>query len=166
MCVCLSRKLLPWNNRLRRTSSPTTFSPSRWWPRFVPFTRRSFCPWMIQLSSSCRSPFQGLWQCGFVPHLQLFPSSPWRGDSSSVESACSATRDLFLFKPHLKASSSTTPSRRSPCSSSRSREALLDNFLDYLLRSNLLPLSDYRLARRAISASRRSPPQPPTSGRL
>ena len=59
MCLCLSRKLLPWNNRVRRTSSPTTFSPSRWWPRFVPFTRRSFCPWMIKLSSSCRSPFPG-----------------------------------------------------------------------------------------------------------
>ena len=57
MCLWLSGKLLPWNNRLRRTSSPTTFSPSRWWPRFVPFTRRSFCPWMIQLSPSCRSPF-------------------------------------------------------------------------------------------------------------
>ena len=39
-------------------SSTTTFSPSRWWPGFVPFTRRSFCPWMIQLSPSCRSPFQ------------------------------------------------------------------------------------------------------------
>ena len=50
------------------------------------------------------------------------------------------------------------PPRRSPCSSSRSREALLDNFLDYLLRSDLLPLSDYRLTRRAIRASRRSPP--------
>ena len=48
----------------------------------------------------------------------MLPSSPWRGDSSSVESACSATRDLSLFKPHLKTSSSTTPSRRSPYSSS------------------------------------------------
>ena len=45
-----------------------------------------------------------------------------------MESACSATRDLSLFKPHLKTSSSTTPSRRSPCSSSRSRRALLDIF--------------------------------------
>ena len=66
MCLCLSRKLLPWNNRVRRTSSPTTFSPSRWWPRFVPFTGRSFCPWMIKLSSSCRSPFLGpvaVWLC-------------------------------------------------------------------------------------------------------
>ena len=58
MGLCLSRKLLPWNNRLRRASSPTSFSPSRWWPGFVPFTRRSFCPWMIQLSPSCRNPFQ------------------------------------------------------------------------------------------------------------
>ena len=48
----------------------------------------------------------------------------------------------------------------------RSREALLDNFLDNLLRSDLLPLSDCSLPRRAIRASRRSPPQPPTTGRL
>ena len=45
-----------------------------------------------------------------------------------MESACSATHDLSLFKPHLKTSSSTAPSRRSPCSSSRSRRALLDYF--------------------------------------
>ena len=48
----------------------------------------------------------------------------------------------------------------------RPREALLDNFLDNLLRSDPLPLSDCSLARRAIRASRRSPPQPPTTGRL
>ena len=38
--------------------------------------------------------------------------------ASSVEAARSAARDLSLFKPHLKASSSTTPSRRPPYSSS------------------------------------------------
>ena len=38
--------------------------------------------------------------------------------SSSVKAACSAARDLSLFKPHLKASSSATPSRRSGYSSS------------------------------------------------
>ena len=38
--------------------------------------------------------------------------------SSSVETPRSATRVLSLFKPHLKASSSTTPSRRPPYSSS------------------------------------------------
>ena len=38
--------------------------------------------------------------------------------ASSVEAARSATRDLSLFKPHLKASSSTTQSRRQPYSSS------------------------------------------------
>ena len=37
---------------------------------------------------------------------------------SSVEAACSAVRDLSLFKPHLKASSSTTQPRRSGYSSS------------------------------------------------
>ena len=58
ICLCLSRKLLPWNNRLSWASSPTTFSPGRWWPWFVPFTRTSFCSWTIQLSPSCRSPFQ------------------------------------------------------------------------------------------------------------
>ena len=48
----------------------------------------------------------------------------------------------------------------------RSREALLDNFLDNLLRGDLLPLSDCSLARRAIRASRRSPPQPPHKGEV
>ena len=38
--------------------------------------------------------------------------------SSSVEAARSAARDLSLFKLHLKASSSTTPARRSGYSSS------------------------------------------------
>ena len=38
--------------------------------------------------------------------------------ASSVEAARSAARDLSLFKPHLKASSSTTPSRRPAYSSS------------------------------------------------
>ena len=38
--------------------------------------------------------------------------------ASSVEAARSAARDLSLFKPHLKASLSTTPSRRPPYSSS------------------------------------------------
>ena len=39
-------------------------------------------------------------------------------DASSVESARSAARDLSLFKPHLKASSSTSQSRHQPYSSS------------------------------------------------
>ena len=43
----------------------------------------------------------------------------------------------------------------------RPREALLDDFLDNLLRSDPLPLSDSSLARRAMLASRRSPPEPP-----
>ena len=38
--------------------------------------------------------------------------------ASSVEAARSAGRDLSLFKPHLKASSSTSQSRRQPSSSS------------------------------------------------
>ena len=32
MCLCLTRRLLPWNDRLAQASSPTTFSPGRWWP--------------------------------------------------------------------------------------------------------------------------------------
>ena len=48
----------------------------------------------------------------------------------------------------------------------RPREALLDNFLDNPLRSDPLPLSDCSLARRAIRSSKRSPPQPPTTGRF
>ena len=39
-------------------------------------------------------------------------------DASSVEAARSAARDLSLFKPHLKASSSTSQSCRQPFSSS------------------------------------------------
>ena len=43
-------------------------------------------------------------------------------DASSVESARSAARDLSLFKPHLKASSSSSQSRRQrPSSSSAQR---------------------------------------------
>ena len=44
------------------------------------------------------------------------------------------------------------------------REALLDNLLDNLLHSDLLPLSDSSLARRVIRASRRSLPEPPRNG--
>ena len=46
----------------------------------------------------------------------------------------------------------------------RPREALLDNFLVNLLRSDPLPLSDCSLARRAIRASRRSPFANPHNG--
>ena len=42
--------------------------------------------------------------------------------ASSVEAARSTARDLSLFKPHLKASSSTTPSRRPPFSSSSAQK--------------------------------------------
>ena len=84
----------------------------------------------------------------------------------SVESACSATHDLSLFKPHLKTSSSTTPSRRSHVLALGPEGSARQYFLVNLLRSDLLPLSDCILARRAIRASRRSPPQPPTMGRL
>ena len=48
----------------------------------------------------------------------------------------------------------------------RPREALLDNFLDNLLHSDLLPLSDCCLVRRGIRASRRSPPQPTRTGEV
>ena len=118
MCLCLSRKLC----------LGTIACVGLWVPQlshlvgggldsFPPRDEASAHGW-----SSCLPVaevlFKGLWQCGFVPHLQMLPSSPWRGDSLFVESACSATRDLSLFKPHLKISSSTTPSRRSPYSSS------------------------------------------------
>ena len=43
--------------------------------------------------------------------------------SSSVEAARSATRDVSLFKPHLTASSSATPSRRSDYSGSEAPRA-------------------------------------------
>ena len=86
--------------------------------------------------------------------------------ASSVEAARSAARDLSLFKPHLR-----PPRRRLHLVVHRilalwAREALLDNLLDNLLRSNPLPLSDSSLARRAIRASRRSPPEPPRNGEV
>ena len=55
-------------------------------------------------------------------------------DASSVESARSAARDLSLFKPHLKASVSSSQSRRQGPSSSSGR-TLLDSILGLRLRS-------------------------------
>ena len=86
--------------------------------------------------------------------------------ASSVEAARSAARDLSLFKPHLKASSSTTPSRRPPFSSSSAPGDPASRFSRHLLRSDPLPLSDSSLARRAMRASRRSPPEPPRNGEV
>ena len=83
-----------------------------------------------------------------IPNISHVPMS--LKETVAVEQ--SLTRRLHLVVHHILAL--------------RSREALLDNFLDNLLRSDLLPLSDCSLARRAIRASRRSPPQPPTTGRL
>ena len=74
-----------------------------------------FCLRTIQLSPSCRSPLPRVIRVWLSPHLKMLPSVPWRGDSLSTGSACSAAHDLSLSKPHLKTSSSTTPSRRSLC---------------------------------------------------
>ena len=141
---------MPWKNRLSRALSPTTFSPGRWWPSFVPFTRRSFCPWTFLFSPSCRSTFQrpvAVWLraspsiASFVTlKRRQLSSHMWCLQSSTRRRrTCSWTRssrqalfslirllrllalrlvNLSLFKPHLKASSSTTPSRRPPYSSS------------------------------------------------
>ena len=84
----------------------------------------------------------------------------------STGSACSATHDLSLFKPHLKTSSSTTPSRRSLCLALGPEGLCLTIFLVNPLRSDLLPLSDYILAGGTIRASGRGAPQPPSMGRL
>ena len=159
MCLCLSRKLLPWNNRLRRASSPTTFSPSRWWPGFVPFTRRSFCPWMIQLQKSFSKA------CDSVASCLTFKCSLRHREEETARLWSLLARRLVTC-PYL--SHILRPPHRQlhlvvhHILALRSREALLDN----LLRSDLLPLSDCSLARRAIRASRRSPLQPPTTGRL
>ena len=84
----------------------------------------------------------------------------------STGSACSATHDLSLFKPHLKTSSSTTPSRRSLCLALGPEGLCYTIFLVNPLRSDLLPLSDCFLAGGTIRASRRGAPQPPSMGRL
>ena len=81
-------------------------------------------------------------------------------DASSVEAARSAARDLSLFKPHLKASSSTSQSRRQPFSSSSGSKGLLDNLLDHLRHSDPLPLPEGNLAGRMVLASRRILPEP------
>ena len=67
--------------------------------------------------------------------------------SSSVEAARSAARDLSLFKPHLKASSSATPSRRSGYSSSAA------------------PRGPSRPSSAHSSSQRSSPPHRPQSGK-
>ena len=74
---------------------------------------KNFCLRTIQLSPSCRSPLPRIIRVWLLPHLRMLPLS--------TGSACSATHDLSLFKPHLKTISSFT------MSSSRSRRALLDN---------------------------------------
>ena len=67
--------------------------------------------------------------------------------SSSVEAARSAARDLSLFKPHLKASSSTTPARRSGYSSSAAQ------------------IGPARSSSAQSSSQRSSPPLRPQSGK-
>ena len=71
--------------------------------------------------------------------------------SSSVEAARSAARDLSLFKPHLKASSSATPSRRSRYSGSAAP------------RAPSRPLSAHSSSQRSSSPHR---PQPGKKGDL
>ena len=84
--------------------------------------------------------------------------------NSSVEAARSAARDLSLFKPHLKASSSTTQPRRSGYSSSSAPRGPARSSSAQLLLSDLLPLSGISLVRRVIRASRRSLPDPTRNG--
>ena len=69
--------------------------------------------------------------------------------SSSVEAARSAARDLFLFKPHLKSSSSATPLRRSGYSGSAAP------------RAPSRPLSAHSSSQRSFSPHR---PQPGKKG--
>ena len=83
---------------------------------------------------------------------------------SSVEAARSAARDLSLFKPHLKASSSTTQTRCSGYSSSSAQRGPARSSSAQSLLSDLLPLSGISLVRRVIRASRRSIPDPTRNG--
>ena len=82
-------------------------------------------------------------------------------DASSVESARSAARDLSLFKPHLKASSSSSQSRRQRPSSSSAQRGSARQSLGPRHHSVPLPLSDSSLAGRVMHASIRSLPEPP-----
>ena len=80
--------------------------------------------------------------------------------NSSLEAARSAARDLSLFKPHLKASPSTTRTRRSGYSNSSAQRGPARSSSAQRSSSPLLPLSGISLVRRAIRASRRSLPDP------
>ena len=188
-----------WNNRLSRASSPRQLShlvgggldsfPSR---------EEASAHGRIQLSPSCRSPFQrpvAVWlrastsNATFVTlkrrQLLLSHVVPSVSDAqkknllltrSSRQALFSLLRLWRLLALRLVTCPCLSHILRPPrrrlhlvvhhILALRPREALLDNFLDNLLRSDPLPLSDCSLARRAIRASRRSPPQPPTTGRL
>ena len=61
-------------------------------------------------------------------------------DASSVESARSAARDLSLFKPHLKASASSSHLDDRDLLAPQAVEAPLDSILGLRLRSVPLPL--------------------------
>ena len=81
-------------------------------------------------------------------------------DASSVESARSAARDLALFKPHLKASSSTSQSRRQTFSSSSGSKGPARPSSRPSSSQDPLPLPDNNLAGRMVLVFRRSLPEP------
>ena len=84
-----------------------------------------------------------------------------------MESACYATRDLSLFKPHIKTSSSTTPSRRSPYSSSLvQRGSARQFFLTIFFAAIFFPFQTVVWQEGRFAPPRRSPPQPPHNGEV
>ena len=166
MCLCLSRKLLLWNNRLRRPQVPQLLTSS-----VVALIRslheKKLLPMDYPVSSQLQKSFSKA--CGSVVSCLNFKCS-LRHPEEETARLWSLLALRLVTCPYLR--HILRPPRRRlhlvvhHILALRSREALLDNFLDNLLRSDLLPLSDCSLARRAIRSSRRSSPQPPTTGRL
>ena len=145
---------------------------------------------MTQSSRNCKSPSRrpvAVWPPVWLPAL---PSLPWRGGNFSClmwslrsprlkRGTYCRTRssrqvlfstplqwslpDLSLFKPHPKASSSSSQSRRQDLLALQAVGAPLDSFLGLRLHSVPLPLSDSSLEKRVMHASTRSLLEPPRS---
>ena len=147
MCLCLSRKLLPWNNHLRRPRVPQLLTSS-----VVALIRslheKKLLPMDYPVISQLQKSFSRA--CGSVASCLNFKCC-LRHPEEETARLWSLLALRLVTCPYLR--HILRPPRRRlhrvvhHILALRSREALLDNFLDNLLRSDLLPLSDCSLAR-------------------
>ena len=126
---------------------------------------KDFCLRTIQLSPSCRSPLPRVIRVWLLPHLQCSLRYPEEG-TACLQGLLALRLMTCPYLSHI-----LRPPRRRlhlvvHLSSSRSRRALLDNFLVNPLRSDLLSPSNCIRAEGTIRASRGDAPQPPSMGRL